>query len=322
MLYVDGRWSGAHGIGRFSREVVPRLGLPHHVLRTKIPPASPLDVFNPDRLRLAPGSIVYNPGYNAGPTAAMQILTIHDLIHLTDPQQSTRAKRSYYETVVRRAVLRASVVMTVSEVSRMVIEDWLRAPRVRVVNVGNGCSPVFRPEGKKMDDEPYFLYVGNLKSHKNFGVLVKALRKRPNYRLIVVCQDADGVNAIAAQNGLNSQIVVRPGLSDEELATYYRGALGLLIPSKLEGFGLPAVEAMACGTPVVSWEGCPSLAEIRNGTGIGVESADDHMEWAAAMDALFDSVHQSRIQQDPLWREKYEWSSVATNVEDLLRAYA
>ena len=177
MLYVDQRWSGNHGIGRFSYEVCSRLPYAYEWLTDDGSPVSPFDVMTPARLRLTSKDTVYSPGYNAGISRATQLVTLHDLIHLEGRGARSVFQRAYYERVVRPTVERAGSVFTVSNTSARVIQDWLTNKDVHVVNVGNGCSEVFTPEGDlPLEPRPYFLYVGNLKSHKNFDVVLRALQ--------------------------------------------------------------------------------------------------------------------------------------------------
>ena len=94
-LFVDARWSGNHGIARYSHEVLRRLSLDHKQLQTGIKPTSPLDAFNPARWRFSSHDIIYSPGFNAGITSAKQFMTLHDLIHLHDSSESSILKAKY-----------------------------------------------------------------------------------------------------------------------------------------------------------------------------------------------------------------------------------
>lgn len=318
MLYVDQRWQGRHGIGRFALEVSSRLTIGYESLTNFGTPSSPLDVISPARLRLRAGDLVYSPGYNAGPTRATQILTLHDLIHLHSESRRARLLKSYYELVVRPTVSRAGSVFTVSRTSANVIEEWLNDSSVQVVNVGNGCSDIFSPMGDPASiPSPYFLYVGNLKPHKNFDVLLKALRKRPEYSLVAIINDSANAEAAIEHYGLGARVRVVSGISDVELAELYRGSIGLLMPSLTEGFGLPAVESLSCGRAVAYSKACASVAEIVGDFGVAVEDGVDVEEWANAMDALAES-ELSFTHPDEKWRNQYKWSNVAGNVSNHL----
>jgi glycosyltransferase involved in cell wall biosynthesis len=319
MLVVDERWTGAHGIGRFSREVISRLALEWSPLGKRISPSSPLDALNPRRLQLKTGDVLFTPGYNAGPSRARQILTLHDMIHLEVPSESNFKKRMYYERVVRPAIEHSGVVLTVSNVSKAAIEEWLSNDAVQVVNVGNGCSAAFSPIGevsKQFDN--YFIYVGNLKPHKNFDVLLSALAERPDYNLLVVSDDEELVKKKAAESNLHDRVFTVSGVSDEELASYYRGSLGLLFPSMLEGFGLPVAEAVNSGAQVAYWTGCSSVAEIMSGQGIAVQSLTSQNEWATAMDDLCAIRETESAVRSSKMQNRHRWDLVAERIQNVL----
>jgi glycosyltransferase involved in cell wall biosynthesis len=318
-VVVDERWGGEHGIGRFATEVVARLELPWRPLGGGGSPTSVLDVINPRRARLKASALVYSPGFNGGLTLARQVLTIHDLIHLQIPSEKSAAKTLYYNLVVKDAIKRAGVVMTVSTTSARAIAEWLSAPAVRIVVCGR--SAAFAPDGAATEfDRPTFIYVGNLKPHKNVDVLFEAMAKRPDYDLIVVTSDVDQADASVAAAGLTGRVSIRTGVSDEELAALYRGAAGALQPSVLEGFGLPVLEAMSCGTRVASWAGCESVQEIRSETGVTVQSATNAVEWAGAMDSLVEQSAAGPLTMPSEWNELYSWAGVGERVSAAIRA--
>lgn len=322
LVRVDDRWSGEHGIGRFATEVVRRLRVSWTPLGGGSSPTSPVDVFNPRRWALKPTDVVYSPGFNAGLTRARQLLNIHDLIHLQIKTERSVLKTLYYNVVVRWAVRRAGVVMTDSLASSQAIRTWIRKPDVDIVVVGCGRSEAFVPDGDRVSFErPTFVYVGNMKPHKNFPVLLEALALRPEYDLVVVSQDSSTASAHIEAYGLSDRATIQSGVSDADLAKIYRGASGVLQPSLLEGFGLPALEGMSCGTRVAHWVGCESVAEICAGQGIGVTSATGATEWADALDALVAGAGEGQLQMDAAWQELYTWDRVAENVDRVIRDY-
>lgn len=319
VLRVDDRWKGEHGIGRFATEVVRRITVPNSSLGGGESPTSPADVVNPRRLRLGKDDVVYSPGFNAGLTRARQFLNIHDLIHLQIESERSAAKTLYYNTVVRRAVRRAGLVMTDSDASASAIRSWVRDPSVEIVVVGCGRSAEFTPDGEKATfTRPTFIYVGNLKPHKNVDIVLDALALRPDYDLILVTGDATDAAARIAARGLTARVQVRSGIGDAELATLYRGVTGALQPSILEGFGLPALEAMSSGTRVAHWVGCESVAEICDGQGVAVAAADDAAQWAAALDQLLTRSDEA-LRLDDSWHDKYTWDAVGAKVDAVLR---
>jgi glycosyltransferase involved in cell wall biosynthesis len=313
VIVVDTRWAGQHGIGRFSQEVVPRLGVRWSPLGAQGSPSSVDDFVNARRLMLKSDDVLYSPGYNAGPSFARQVLTVHDLIHLNVESESSAAKRLYYRFVVKPAILKSGVVLTVSEVSKTAIENWLDGHDIRVAVVGNGCSAAFVPEGPTSTDfADYFIYVGNLKPHKNFEVLLRAIAHRKQFNLLVVTPDVDEACRAADRGGVRSNVFAMSGVSDENLASLYRGSKGLLFPSSLEGFGLPALEAVSAGVRVAFWGGCLSVGEIVKSRGVPVSSLSDEGAWAAAMDDLAYGYVSALPKSD--WLEPFNWDRVASKV--------
>lgn len=286
-LYVDTSRDGVHGIGRYSREVVTRLDRPWTDLGHRFRKPLPVDALNPRRMSLATRDVIYAPGFNAGLSRATQLLTLHDLIHLQVREEGSALKRLYYERIVRPAVRKAGLLFTVSETSRQHILEWVRDPSVEVVDTGNGVSSSFTAKGPRWtSDRDYVVYVGNLREHKNVDVVLRGLRDAPDIDLVIVTSDRDEASRRVAELGLRGRVSLLSGVDDSQLAAIYRGSLGLVMPSKIEGYGLPAAEAIACGVPVAFWRGCESVAEIVANSGVGVGSSSDPDAWAEAMSAL------------------------------------
>lgn len=315
MIFADTRWDGVHGIGRYASEVLPRLDVEWSPLAVEGRPSQPHDFL---RVRRTPsGSGIYSPGYNAFIARVPQVVTIHDLIHLhpTTPRRAVYA--AHYATVLRPIVRRNRLVLTVSETSKRVIEEWLDDDRVRVVNAGNGLSAAFHADGPSApadDAVPYFLYVGNLRAHKNVDVALRALAQTDGCRLVIVMNDREGGLRRAAEFGVADRVEVRSGLSDEALAELYRGAVATIFPSLIEGFGLPAAESIACGTPVIFWEGCESIAEISRGQGIPIADAHDDVQWARALSSALEGRPRAGA-----FANVYSWDRTAELVSTTLR---
>lgn len=311
-VYIDTRWIGEHGIGRFATEVIARLTTHWTPLGKDGSPSAPADYFR--KANVKRDDLIFSPGYNVSRGVTRQLITVHDLIHLHDQAESSLPKRVYYDRIIKPAVRRSGIVLTVSQASADALSDWLRDPSVDIRVVGNGCSAVFTRTGPEDPDvRGTFLFVGNARPHKNFAVIVGALRIRPDYRLTVVSRDRESLQMIATEAGVVDQIDFRSGLNDEELASAYRSSIGLLMPSTLEGFGLPALESICCGTNVAYWAGCPSVAEIVEDHGIDVKDAASPQQWAAAMDWLVSAESTAPTSE---WFDRYSWDRVAQGVDD------
>jgi len=286
-IAIDDRYRGAHGIGRYASEVISRFTVPWVPAVRGGSPSSPRDAFR--RLpREVADRLIYSPGYGAFVRARRQVLTVHDLIHLAGGPAQTAPYRAYYDLIVRPTIRRTGTVLTVSETSRRYIESWLRDDSVEIVNAGIGCSPAFVSEGDHPRPAmPYLMYVGNLRVHKNVDVVLDALPQIEDVELRMLLPQAelDEARERIRSRGLEDRVTLMSGLGDEALASQYRGAACTVFPSTLEGFGLPPLESIMCGTPVVYWSGCDAVAETASGFGPPVESAHDPAEWASVITA-------------------------------------
>jgi len=265
-ILYDARWIGNHGIGRFARELFRLLpGLKPFQARRR--PSHPLD---PALLGAALWArrphFFFSPGYSAPLGSSCPFgFTLHDLNPLCVPENSNSVKRAYFHYVVRPACHRAAFVLTVSEYSKQAICEWAKVRDEKVVCVGNGVGWPFGAAGGRYEPGyPYLLYVGNRKPHKNLTRLLKAFAisgVRQNLRLVLTgARDPETATQIESF-GLDGDVQFVDPAQDEDLANLYRGAEALLFPSTHEGFGLPPLEAMACGTPVLTSNVC-SLPEV------------------------------------------------------------
>jgi glycosyltransferase involved in cell wall biosynthesis len=185
------------------------------------------------------------------------IITIHDLIHLRFPQYFKAKVRPYYQTVVRRACARATRVITDDERTVDDLEELLGVDRgkVRVVPLGVGDA-FLRPAAPYAGPRPYLLYVGNHRRHKDLGTLFDAWSALPescDVDLYLTGPD-DFAGELQRRRTSTREIVALGEVSSDRLAAYYAGARALVQPALREGFGLPMLEAMGIGCPVVACE--------------------------------------------------------------------
>jgi len=230
------------------------------------------------------------------------VITIHDVIHITDPDYRVSFKSwAYARPVLRLAARKAGHIITVSEFSKAQIIERLGVPSSKVSTIyrcaKSEFSPMNRDEAFKAVSvameirEPYLLYVGNLKRHKNVSSLLKAfalLRARRDIpqRLLILGDDARGKRELAqecARLGIGKRTDFVPYASGELLPKVYAAADLLVMPSRIEGFGLPVLEAMACGTPVV----CSRAASLPEVGGEAVMYFDPQ-----SLEDLADSIEQ------------------------------
>jgi glycosyltransferase involved in cell wall biosynthesis len=276
-ILSDARWLGLHGIGRFAGEVLRRLP-PHHQLAAGPRPLSPVDPLwlTAQLLRRRP-PVFFSPGFNPPLfSSAPFVFTIHDLIQIQLKSVSTPAKRLFYHWLVKPACHRAYRVLTVSEYSRKQIIEWSGLAEERVVNVGNGVDGPFQPRGPRHEPGfPYILYVGSFRPHKNLDRLFAAFRELnyPDLHLLLVGTPEPAIEARLERLEIRGRTGFVSSVSDDTLASVYRGATLLVLPSLMEGFGLPALEALACGTPVAAARSA-ALPEVVGDAGLYFDPLD------------------------------------------------
>ena len=323
MRIFDTRWVGAHGIGRFAAEVHARIG-GFEPIGIGGSPSAPLDPLRLWRyLRHESPELFFSPGYNAPLRVTCPFaFCIHDLAHLYVKEYASLARRAYYETIVRGAIRHAAVVFTVSEYSRTGICEWAGISPDRVLNVGNGVSEVFRPDGAaQVRRRPYFLHVGNCRPHKNIGRVLEAFARSGmpgDVDLVCTGGASAQVRARIRALGLDDAVSFEGQLSDDGLAKLYRGALALVFVSSYEGFGLPIVEAMACGTPVLT-SAAAAMPETAAGAALLADPLDVDAIQEGMLRLLTDDALRQRLRLDGLERASFfSWTTTANRIGGIL----
>ena len=220
----------------------------------------------PRQARRARVDVLHCPSFR-GPVASPVplVVTVHDLAVLRHPELFNRWTREYSRRYVHRVVAAARLVVAVSEFTRGELVEVLGTPAEKVRVVPNAVSAGFSPEGARAEGD-YVLAVGTLEPRKNLVRLAEAA-ELAGVELRVV--GARGWGDVA----LPSHVKLAGPVGDEELAALYRGARCLAYPSLYEGFGIPIVEAMACGTPVVTSAG-GATEEVAGGAAVLVDPLD------------------------------------------------
>ena len=266
-----------------------------------------------------------------GPLAASvpQVTVVHDLIPVDFPAEYPR-QQLYFRHLVPAMLRRAGMVVAVSEATRQRVLSAYRLPPARVRTVLNGFdAELFSAEGPAVGDGglPYVLFVGNLLPHKNLPRLVEAFAgaaARTPARLVVV--GGGRPHAIAQVRALaervRATVEVRQFVPSAELAPLMRGARALVMPSLAEGFGLPALEAMACGTPVIA-ANVSSLPEVVGDAGLLV----DPLDVAALTDAIARVLSDDRLRKELSARgleraTRFSWTRCAAELLSIVREVA
>lgn len=198
-------------------------------------------------------------------TSCPSIVTIHDaiLVHYPPPQPGGSF---YYSLMMRRALRKSVRVLTVSESAKRDIVQAFPCDPSKIEVTPNGVDAIFFERGPAAEGR-YFLYVGNDKPHKNVETLVAAFalvrHESPQAKLVMAGGDFSRFGNVDA----------RGFVSDAELSALYANAIALVVPSHEEGFGLPAAEAMAHGTAVITSRD-PALVEVTGDAALHVDAND------------------------------------------------
>jgi alpha-1,3-rhamnosyl/mannosyltransferase len=196
------------------------------------------------------------------------VVTIHDLSFEREPSLMSRKDSFVFRKVVPRAARQAVRVFTVSERTRRDLRELYEVPDEKIVVTPNGVDPAFTPSDKVLQGD-YVLFVG-------------AVQERKNPLAALAAADAAGLPLVVAGPAKDDALArelerrgarVTGYVEQEELVRLYRGAACLVQPSRYEGFGLPVLEAMACGTPVVAVPE-PALREVAGDAAVWAEERD------------------------------------------------
>jgi glycosyltransferase involved in cell wall biosynthesis len=322
-ILADLRWQGSHGIARFASEIYARLPVMKPV-SDAIPLFHPLDpLWLTSQIKLRGCKAFFTPGFNAPLVESVPIvLTVHDLNYVHFPDNSDFVRRAYFRYVVRPACRRAHKVLTVSEFSRGQIIQWAGIGPGTVENVGCGARAAFRvAEDRYEPGFPYILAIGNERPHKNIPRLIRAFaaaRLPGDMRLLISGKVGQEVMGILSELRLEQAVHLIGHVPEEDLPRLYRGALALCMPSLFEGFGLPVIEAMACGTPVLT-STAASLPEIAGPAAILVDPTDVDAIAAGLNRIVSDEQTRAELIQRGIVRaSQFSWDRTAQQVAAVL----
>ena len=182
------------------------------------------------------------------------VVTIHDLIDLHYPQFGKRKVGPYYRYGVGPVVRRARAVITDDEATAADLQAFLDVDPARIRIIPLGVDLPTRIPAVSLPANPYFLYVGNRRGHKNLETLVQAWATLAEARPVdlVLTGEADRAPVLAASERLRGRLRFTGPLGDAELVAWYRSASAYVHPALREGFGLPMLEAMRAGVPVIA----------------------------------------------------------------------
>lgn len=263
------------------------------------------------------------------------IVTIHDLIPLlystgkasTLPYFLYYAKRFAFNFILKKASRNAKAIITVSYATKKDLTNYLHIPKDKIYVTYEGIDPritaVTFP--KTANPMKYFLYVGNAYPHKNIKNLLLAYKiivnKYSNIKLMMVGKPDHFYYQLKKEIKdlfLEKNVIIKENISDDELGLLYREALALIVPSFIEGFGLPAIEAMSNKCLVIASK-IPSLMEICKDAAVYINPHDiNDIANIMIHVILYPNLYDEKRLYGKLVAKEYSWKNMA---EKTLRIY-
>jgi glycosyltransferase involved in cell wall biosynthesis len=276
---------------------------------------------------------------SAWPALSLKIAYIHDVLFLDHPEYYTSGEVAYFKQMTRFAA-KADKIITISqsEKKRMLQHNVLASSNIEVVY--HGINEKFKPlatyqldaiealEDKYGLPEKYLLYVGRVNIRKNLITLVQslALLKQHNIKLVIAGKRAGAypeLDACIAKNNLQNDIIFTGHIPEDDLYLLYARATVFCFPSYAEGFGLPPLEAMQCGVPVVV-SNRTAMPEVC-GQAVLYTDPDDAEKMAAQIDLLLtdEALYHLKAKQGIAQARKFSWKKAANEILTLItEAYA
>ena len=281
----------------------------------------------PLSLRRADLDLIHFPHYNLPLIKPVNfVVTVHDLFPFQFPEiHSGPLPRAVNQMLMRNAVRRAKRIITPSAATALAVKQNFPASADRVLSIPEAADDRFQanrnPEGEAAWQmrlrirPPYVFYLGQWKPYKNLPMLVEAFTlvhaTHPNAQLVIAGDDPRHPEVRQLAAALPEGSVVLPGrLPESAVPDLYRGAAVVVLPSKAEGFGLPVIEAMACGVPVICSD-LPVLHELAEGVATFCDP-NDPAAFARAIAQILDAPSTTRARQLGIERaQQFSWERSA-----------
>ena len=276
-----------------------------------------------------PIALLHSPDFALPPVRleTRTLLTVHDLSFVRSPETAAPGLRDYLNAVVPRCVRRADHVLADSEATRQDLIELYQTSSDKISVLYSGVDARFQPitntvalarvrKRYALGGDPFILSVGTIQPRKNYGRLIEAFRRSDIAGVKLVIAGGKGwldqpiyEQAVAA--GLSARIQFLGFVDDADLPALYSAAALFAFPSLYEGFGLPALEAMACGTPVVT-SNVSSLPEVVADAALTVDPLDVDALAHAVSKAMADSAQRKRLAAAGIKRAKqFTWEKAA-----------
>ncbi len=288
-----------------------------------------------------PIDIFHSPDFTLPPVRrwTRTLLTVHDLSFVRDPESATPTLRRYLNVVVPRSVARADHVLADSQATRDDLIELYQTPAEKISVLYSGVHESFRPITDPstlavvrarygLGDAPFILAIGTLQPRKNYVRLIQAFARLPQslittYHLVIAGGKGwlyDSIFSEVERLDLKERVIFPGFVADDDLPALYSAARVLAYPSLYEGFGLPMLEAMACGTPVVaSTASC--LPEVAGDAALLVPPTDVDALAAALDQALTDEgVRADLMAKGRARARQFTWGKAAQQLLEIYRA--
>lgn len=288
--------------------------------------AGPLDLF-------------HSPNFILPPTRrAKTLLTVHDLSFIRHPQGAVDRLRRWLEKVVPRSLSRASHVLADSQSTKQDLIEIYGLPAAQITVVGAGVEARFRPISNPatlkavrqrygLPPEKFILSLGTLEPRKNFTGLIQAFDHSPvreTHHLVIAGGKGwlyDDIFAAAESSPVADRIHLIGFVADADLPALYSLADIFAYPSHYEGFGIPVIEAMACGTPVVCTNNS-SLPEVAGQAALQITAADTPALAQALYQLAIDtSLREKSIREGFIQAKKFNWPAAAKRLLDVYQQF-
>lgn len=299
--------------------------VPHVLINS---PLSPAELFVARRINPLQPDVVFCPMQTMGSFGRRYplILTLHDLIYYQNPTPPgflplpVRALWRLYHLAYwpqRLLLNRADVVATISDTTRRLMEQH-RLTRRPIRIVGNAPQDGAGPRLSDAEPEKFLLYMGSFMPYKNVETLLAGMADLPDYTLHLLSRiTPERKRELTALVPSGSTVVFHNGVSDDEYGELLRRATALVTLSRAEGYGLPVIEAMSVGTPVIAAD-TPIFREV-GGTAALYVDPDSPAAFAAAVHTLRDLERWRTVSQDGLKQAgTYSWEASAGSLLNAL----
>jgi glycosyltransferase involved in cell wall biosynthesis len=283
-----------------------------------------------------PIDLFHAPDFTLPPVSrgTRTLLTVHDLSFIRDPQAALPVLRAYLNRVVPRSVARATHVIADSHATRDDLVALFGTAPEKVSVIYSGVNAQFRPitdpaalsavrQRYQLGPSAFVLAVGTLQPRKNYARLIQAVARQPDaaLRLVIVGGKGwlyDEIFAEVVRSGMEQRVTFTGFAADDDLPALYSAARVVAYPSTYEGFGLPILEAFACGTPVVT-SNVSCLPEVAGGAALLADPTDVDALAAALHQAASDEALRARlIALGHARAVEFNWDKAA---QQLLRIY-